>query len=172
VVEIRAKVRLYKDLLDECVGWQQGIHAVLFHHGVPAQARLLAGERERLAQVVKGDQRGREELLPQRVRQSQLVATPFADQRLCTRDRTLTVSASGLRRRRAAVARGRCAPCRPTGGRLWCRSWRPEHPAAPGTGPLTAVDRVDQYPAANSACIPGTAFGLDSDDVLDAGRYA
>lgn len=49
VVEIRAKVRLYKDPLDECVGWQQGIHAVLFHHGVPAQARLLAGERERLA---------------------------------------------------------------------------------------------------------------------------
>jgi hypothetical protein len=75
-------------------------------------------------------------------------------------------------RRRAAVARGRCAPCRPTGGvsgvTLGARNTQP----LPEPGHLQRVDRVDQYPAANSACIPGTAFGLDPDDVLDAGRYA
>jgi transposase len=51
VVETRARVRLYKDVLDERTGWQQRIHAVLFHHGVPAQAKLLAGDRERLARL-------------------------------------------------------------------------------------------------------------------------
>ncbi len=33
VLEIRAKVRLYKDLLDERSGWQQRVHATLFHLG-------------------------------------------------------------------------------------------------------------------------------------------
>jgi transposase len=51
VLEVRTKVRLYKDLLDERTGWQQRIHAVLFHHGVPAQTKLLASERERLVRL-------------------------------------------------------------------------------------------------------------------------
>jgi transposase len=51
MLETRARVRLYKDLLDERTGWQQRIHAALFHHGVPAQAKLLAGDRERLARL-------------------------------------------------------------------------------------------------------------------------
>jgi transposase len=49
VLETRAKVRLYKDLLDERTGWQQRIHAVLFHHGAPREEVLLHGDRERLA---------------------------------------------------------------------------------------------------------------------------
>lgn len=36
VLEVRAKLRLYKDLSDERVGWIQRIHATLFHMGVPA----------------------------------------------------------------------------------------------------------------------------------------
>ena len=41
VVERRAKVRLYKDLLDERTGWQQRIHAVLFQDGAPREEALL-----------------------------------------------------------------------------------------------------------------------------------
>ena len=36
VLEARATVRLYKDLLDERGGWHQRIAATLFHQGVPA----------------------------------------------------------------------------------------------------------------------------------------
>ena len=35
VLEARALVRLYKDLLDERTGWLQRVHASLFHMGVP-----------------------------------------------------------------------------------------------------------------------------------------
>ena len=45
VLETRAVVRLYKDLLDERGGWQQRIAATLFHQGVPlvASAAIAAG---------------------------------------------------------------------------------------------------------------------------------
>jgi transposase len=49
VLEARTRVRCYKALLDERTAWLQRIHATLFHHGVPAQRRLLApDQRERL----------------------------------------------------------------------------------------------------------------------------
>jgi transposase len=51
VLEIRAKVRLYKDLLEERGGWQQRIHATLFHLGAPAQPDLLAGDPGRLTRL-------------------------------------------------------------------------------------------------------------------------
>ena len=38
VLEVRARVRLYKDLADERRGWMQRIRATLFHQGVPALA--------------------------------------------------------------------------------------------------------------------------------------
>ena len=38
VLEIPARVRLYKALADERRGWMQRIRATLFHHGVPALA--------------------------------------------------------------------------------------------------------------------------------------
>jgi transposase len=45
VREMRAKVRLYKDLLDERGGWQQRIAAVLYHHGAPARPGVRHGDR-------------------------------------------------------------------------------------------------------------------------------
>lgn len=45
VREMRAKVRLYKDLLDERGGWRQRIAAVLYHHGAPARPGVRHGER-------------------------------------------------------------------------------------------------------------------------------
>jgi hypothetical protein len=36
VLDARVLVRLYKDLVDERSGWLQRVHAMLFHHGVPA----------------------------------------------------------------------------------------------------------------------------------------
>jgi transposase len=41
VLEARALVRLYKDLIDERTGWLQRVHATLLHHGVPAVAGSL-----------------------------------------------------------------------------------------------------------------------------------
>jgi transposase len=35
ILDLRALVRLRKTLVDEQVGWQQRIHALLFHHGAP-----------------------------------------------------------------------------------------------------------------------------------------
>ncbi|NMI02282.1 IS110 family transposase [Pseudonocardia acidicola] len=51
VLETRAKVRLYKDLTDQRTGWQQRMHATLYHLGAPAQRGLLTGERDRLARI-------------------------------------------------------------------------------------------------------------------------
>jgi transposase len=51
VLEARTQVRLYKALVDQRTAWQQRIHAVLFHHGVPAESDLLVAERrQRLTQ--------------------------------------------------------------------------------------------------------------------------
>jgi transposase len=47
VLEMRAKVRLYKTLVDERTGWQQRIHAVLFHQGAPSITDLLTVEGRR-----------------------------------------------------------------------------------------------------------------------------
>ena len=41
VLEARALVRLYKDLIEERVGWAQRIRATLFHQGVPSLERVL-----------------------------------------------------------------------------------------------------------------------------------
>ena len=51
VLETRAKVRLYKDLADQRTGWQQRMHATLYHLGAPAQRDLLAGDRDRLTRI-------------------------------------------------------------------------------------------------------------------------
>ena len=54
ILDLRAKVRLRKTLVDQRTQWLQRIHAVLFHHGVAVQAgqlgRLCAEQaREQLA---------------------------------------------------------------------------------------------------------------------------
>ena len=51
VLETRAKVRLYKDLADQRTGWQQRMHATLYHLGAPAQRDLLSGDRDRLTRI-------------------------------------------------------------------------------------------------------------------------
>jgi transposase len=56
ILDLRARVRLRKTLVDQRTEWLQRVHAVLFHHGVPTQAgRLgrLEGDhaREQLAGV-------------------------------------------------------------------------------------------------------------------------
>ena len=43
VLEVRAQVRLYHDLLGDRISWQQRIHATLFHLGAPQQRALLRG---------------------------------------------------------------------------------------------------------------------------------
>jgi transposase len=50
VLEARATIRLYKDLLEERTAWLQRVHATLFHQGVPVIAKLTTPEgAERLA---------------------------------------------------------------------------------------------------------------------------
>jgi transposase len=49
VLEARAVVRLYKDLLDERGGWHQRIAATLFHQGVPAASMATAQGRAAVA---------------------------------------------------------------------------------------------------------------------------
>jgi len=44
VLEARAIVRLYKDLLDERGGWHQRIAATLFHQGVPVTASMSTAQ--------------------------------------------------------------------------------------------------------------------------------
>lgn len=46
VLEIRARVRLYKTLIDMRRQWEQRIHAVLFHHGVAAVEQSLVKVRD------------------------------------------------------------------------------------------------------------------------------
>jgi transposase len=45
ILELRARVRLRKALVDERTAWLERIHAVLFHHGAPRQLNLLAQKR-------------------------------------------------------------------------------------------------------------------------------
>jgi transposase len=54
VLEARALVRLYKDLLDERTGWLQRVHAGLFHAGAPELevSTLSVAGRERIAAAV------------------------------------------------------------------------------------------------------------------------
>ena len=53
VLEARATVRLYKDLLDERTGWLQRVQATLFHLGVPELdvKTMSAAGRQRLAEA-------------------------------------------------------------------------------------------------------------------------
>src|SRR5271167_5230471 len=54
VLEVRARVRLYKALADERRGWMQRIRATLFHQGAPALAcHLLDGDGQ--AHLEKAD---------------------------------------------------------------------------------------------------------------------
>lgn len=60
VLEVRTKVRLYRDLVDECAAWQQRIHATLYHAGATKQEKLLLGDRDRLRESTALSPAGRE----------------------------------------------------------------------------------------------------------------
>jgi transposase len=47
VLETRALVRLYKDLLEERTSWQQRGHATLFHQGIPVVPKLGTADGQR-----------------------------------------------------------------------------------------------------------------------------
>ena len=48
VLEVRARVRMYKTLVDQRRHWQQRLHAVLFHHGLPAVEGSLINARDEI----------------------------------------------------------------------------------------------------------------------------
>ncbi len=54
VQEMRTRVRLYKDLVDERTTWQQRIQALLFHHGVNLGGELLVSARRRQLEAGEG----------------------------------------------------------------------------------------------------------------------
>jgi transposase len=47
ILDLRELVRLRKSLLDHRTQWQQRIHAVLFHHGVPKPEQMLRSQATR-----------------------------------------------------------------------------------------------------------------------------
>jgi hypothetical protein len=49
VADVRAQVRVRKALMDQRTGWQQRIHAVLYHRGLPERSWLLTEQGPRLA---------------------------------------------------------------------------------------------------------------------------
>jgi transposase len=51
ILDLRARVRLRKALVDERTAWQQRIQAVLFHHGLPKQPLRSRSGRLRLAEL-------------------------------------------------------------------------------------------------------------------------
>jgi transposase len=88
VLETRATIRLYKDLLDERTAWLQRVHATLFHQGVPviaklttpegaarlAAAELSAAGRQAVAVGLRQIQRLTEEMAPLRAQLADLSA--------------------------------------------------------------------------------------------------
>jgi hypothetical protein len=47
LLELRVLVRLRKTLVDERTAWQQRLHAVLFHHGLPCPDHALLTQATR-----------------------------------------------------------------------------------------------------------------------------
>lgn len=78
ILDLRTLVRLRKTLADERTCWQQRIHALLFHHGLPKPAQdLLSREtREWLSQVE----------LPAASHQALILGLDRIDQALCQLD--------------------------------------------------------------------------------------
>ena len=60
VLEARALVRLYKDLLEERTSWQQRVHATLFHQGVPVVPKLGTADGQRRLDAAELSAAGRQ----------------------------------------------------------------------------------------------------------------
>jgi transposase len=62
ILELRQRVRLRKTLVDERTAWQQRIHALLFHHGIPRPPALLSGAGRARLDAVQLPPSGRQAL--------------------------------------------------------------------------------------------------------------
>ena len=60
VLETRAAVRLYKDLLEERTSWQQRVHATLFHQGIPVVPKLGSTDGQRRLDTAELSAAGRQ----------------------------------------------------------------------------------------------------------------
>jgi transposase len=60
VLETRALVRLYKDLLEERTSWQQRVHATLFHQGIPVVPKLGTADGQRRLDAAELSAAGRQ----------------------------------------------------------------------------------------------------------------
>jgi transposase len=60
VLEARARVRLYKDLLEERTSWQQRVHATLFHQGIAAVPKLGTSDGQRRLDAAELSAAGRQ----------------------------------------------------------------------------------------------------------------
>ena len=59
VLEARALVRLYKDLLEERTSWQQRVHATLFHQGIPVVPKLGTADGQQRLEAAELSAAGR-----------------------------------------------------------------------------------------------------------------
>ena len=60
MLETRAAVRLYKDLLEERTSWQQRVHATLFHQGIPVVPKLGTADGQRRLDAAELSTAGRQ----------------------------------------------------------------------------------------------------------------
>jgi len=130
VLEARAVVRLYKDLLDERGGWQQRIAATLFHQGAPLSASVAVAEGlrhqpDRPVRRRPGDRRDRDRRRPPGVPVRQPGSLPGSPGALLHRGPLRTAHARSR-------ARG---PSKPLGRFRWLavvarRFLRPRRPTA------------------------------------------
>ena len=75
VQEMRTRVRLYKDLVDERTSWQQRIQALLFHHGVVLEGDLLVAERRQKLETGEGLSPAAHEVVTSALRQIDRLAS-------------------------------------------------------------------------------------------------
>ena len=62
ILDLRARVRLRHSLVDDRGEWQQRMHAVLYHHGVPKRADLLTRENRAWLSELPLPAAGREQI--------------------------------------------------------------------------------------------------------------
>jgi transposase len=63
ILELRQRVRLRKTLVDERTAWQQRIHALLFHHGIPRPRALLTRQGRALLERLELSPSARQALI-------------------------------------------------------------------------------------------------------------
>ncbi|WP_239523974.1 IS110 family transposase [Geodermatophilus normandii] len=110
VLEMRARLQLFKDLREQHTAWIQRLHAILLHHGAPAvSGDLLGGENRRRLEAGEG--------LSPAGRQAVATALRIID--------ALNAKLDPLRRQIAAF----------TARQLGCRALQADY----GIGPITAA---------------------------------